>query len=66
MLFTRDWWKATAIRVARTAAQALIAGIGMDMVGWFSHWQQIAGLIFTLSLLSFANSILLPPPEGKQ
>lgn len=64
-MFTREWWKATAIRVARTAAQALIAGIGADYLGWFENWLQVLALIGTMSLLSFANAILAPPPESK-
>jgi ABC-type iron transport system FetAB permease component len=65
MLFTRDWWKATAIRVARTAAQTLIAGVGMDYIGWLHNWLQILTLVGTMSLLSFANAIVFVPPEGK-
>lgn len=65
MLFSREWWKATAMRVARTAAHTLIAGIGMNYVGWFHDWRQILALIVSMSMLSFCNSILAPPPEGK-
>lgn len=65
MLFTRDWWKATAVRVARTAAQTLVAAIGMNYVGWIDNWLQVLVWVGTMSLLSFANAILAPPPEGK-
>lgn len=65
MLFTRDWWKATAIRVVRTAAQTLIAGIGADYLGWFDNWLQILALVGTMSLLSFATAIAFVPPESK-
>lgn len=64
-MFTKDWWHATAIRVARTAAQTLIAGIGMDYLNWLDSWLQILTLVATMSLLSFANAILAPPPESK-
>lgn len=64
-MFTRDWWKATGIRVARTAAQTLIAAIGMDYIGWLGNWLQILALVGTMSLLSFANAVVMPPPESK-
>lgn len=65
MLFTRDWWKATGIRVARTAAQTFIAAVGMNLIGWFDNWLQILALMATMSLLSLANAIVAPPPEAK-
>lgn len=64
-MFTRDWWKATGVRVARTAAQTLIAAIGMNYAGWLDNWLQILALVGTMSLLSFANAIVMPPPESK-
>lgn len=65
MLFTRDWWNATAVRVVRTAAQTLIAAIGVNFLGWFDNWLQTLALVGTMSLLSFLNAIIAPPPEGK-
>lgn len=65
MLFTREWWKATAIRIARTAAQTLIAGIGADQLGWINHWWSIVMLVLTMSILSFATAVAFPPPESK-
>lgn len=64
-MFTKDWWKATGIRVARTMAQALITAIGADYVGWLGHWYQIVILTGTMGLLAFATSIAWPPPESK-
>lgn len=64
-MFTKDWWHATAIRVARTAAQTFIAAVGADYVGWFTSWHQIALSVLTMSLLAFATSVAFPPPEGK-
>lgn len=65
-MFTRAWWKATGIRVARTAAQALIAAIGADLIGWYGHWYQILATVGTMSLLSFLHAIVSPPPEGQR
>lgn len=64
-MFTREWWKATGIRVARTAAQTLIAAIGISYVDWLDNWTQVVILVGTMSLLSFATAILAPPPEAK-
>jgi len=64
-MFTREWWKATGIRVARTAAQALAAAIGADLIGWYSHWYQILATVATMALLSFLHAIISPPPESK-
>lgn len=64
-MFTREWWKATGVRVARTAAQSLIAAIGADYLGWYSHWYQIVATVATTSLLAFATAIAWPPPESK-
>lgn len=66
-MFTRKFWRAAADRSIRTVAQALIALIGSDAMGWFAlDWKFIGVAAGMMGLLSVLNSILMSPPEAAQ
>ena len=57
-MFSKIWWGRTLERMAKTAAQALIAFVGADQlvteINWDTAWQITA----TMTILSFLSSIL--------
>ncbi|WP_309132626.1 holin [Brevibacterium sp.] len=57
-LVTREFWAATADRVAKTGAQSAITLIGAEAVNIVSlDWAEILGITATMMLLSVLSSI---------
>lgn len=67
-MFTKRWWGKALERMAKTAAQALIALLGTDALGWAHLDYVFIGRTATImTLLSFLSSIATtkagPDPE---
>lgn len=58
-MFSRKWWRSTLERMAKTAAQAFIALVGTDWLGFKDlDWSWIGLVVVIMTVLSFASSIL--------
>lgn len=67
-MFTRQWWRKTVERMAKTAAQTLIYMIGSNGAADVANqnwihlpWNFIAVSVTVMTLLSLASSILTTP-----
>ena len=59
----KSWWKATAIRVVRTMAQAAVASLGTTAMITEIDWRVILSTTAMAGLLSFLNSAITGLPE---
>lgn len=58
-MFSRKWWRSTLERMAKTAAQAFIALVGTDWLGFKDlDWPWIGLVVVIMTALSFASSII--------
>ena len=61
-MWTRTFWRRTAERAVKSAAQGWILAIGTDQFGWVSlDWAKIAAVGGILALLSVLTSIVSAP-----
>lgn len=64
-LFTRTWWVAARDRVARSVAQTFLLFSPAATWGWMDvDWRLMLYALPGAALMSFANSIISPPPES--
>lgn len=56
--YWKKWWKAAAVRAAKTAAQAVIVLTGTDAVNILSlDWVQIIGVAAGMAFVSIMTSV---------
>ncbi|MFJ1695641.1 holin [Streptomyces sp. NPDC088252] len=64
-VFTAAFWLATSERAVRTAAQALIATLGLDAAGVLDvDWGQGLSLAGSAALLAVLTAVAAGGPEG--
>jgi hypothetical protein len=57
-MFTRLFWRGTAERAIKTAAQVLVVYLGADVFNAFSvHWDRAAGIAAGAAIVSILTSI---------
>ena len=67
MIFTKNWWKATLIRMAKTAGQVFVATIPTSSVLLNEvNWAIIGSTVVMSAIASFCTSLAgLPEVDNK-
>lgn len=66
MIFSLDWWRAAAIRAARTFAQALLAECGAGLAFSEIAWPRALSVAGVAAVLSILTSLAgLPEVEDR-
>lgn len=67
MIFTKNWWKATLIRMAKTAGQVFVATIPTSTVLLNEvNWAVIGSTVVMSAIASFCTSLAgLPEVDNK-